>query len=150
MLAAPSKRLSVTKRQRRSSPLRNSRTVRTEPGMRPNLSIIALMCLFLGVISLRMWVGNAQGPSVTINIDAAANRHNINPNIYGVAFATQAQLTDLNCPLNRSGGNATSQYNWQLNADNRGNDWFFESLDDGSPIAGKINDDFIADTKAAG
>ena len=108
------------------------------------------MCLFLCVISLRMWVGNAQGPSVTINIDAAASRHTINPNIYGVAFATQAQLADLNCPLNRSGGNATSQYNWQLNADNRGSDWFFESLDDGSPIAGKTNDDFIADTKAAG
>jgi hypothetical protein len=97
-----------------------------------------------------MWVGTAQGPAVTINIDAAVGRRNINPNIYGVAFATQAQLTDLNCPLNRSGGNATSQYNWQLNADNRGNDWFFESLDDGSSIAGKANDDFIADTKAAG
>ena len=108
------------------------------------------MCLFLCLICVRMWVGSAQGPSVTINVDAAANRHNINPNIYGVAFATQAQLADLNCPLNRSGGNATSQYNWQLNADNRGSDWFFESLDDGSPIAGKANDDFITDTKAGG
>jgi len=72
-----------------------------------------------------MWVGNAQGPSVTINIDAAASLHNINPNIYGVAFANQTQLADLNCPVNRGGGNATSQYNWQLNADNRGSDWFF-------------------------
>src|SRR3982074_2275998 len=118
--------------------------------MKLKRSIVAIVCLLSGAISLRLWVGSAQGPSVTINIDAAANRHAINPNIYGVAFATQAQLADLNSPLNRSGGNTTSQYNWQLNADNRGSDWFFESLDDGSPIAGKANDDFIADTKAAG
>jgi hypothetical protein len=87
---------------------------------------------------------------VTITIDAAANRHTINPNVYGVAFASTPQLTDLNCPLNRSGGNATSQYNWQCNCDNRGSDWYFESLDDGSSTAGKANDDFIADSNAAG
>jgi len=99
--------------------------------------MVALICLVLCIISLRLWVGTAQGPSVVINIDAAVGRHNINPNIYGVAFATQAQLDELNCPLNRSGGNATSQYNWQLNADNRGNDWYYESIGDSSgEIAG--------------
>jgi len=118
--------------------------------MKPNRCIIGVVCLLLSVISLRLWVGEAQGPSVTITIDAAANRHTINPNVYGVAFAGTAQLTDLNCPLNRSGGNATSQYNWQCNCDNRGSDWYFESLDDGSSTAGKANDDFIADSKAAG
>jgi hypothetical protein len=50
-----------------------------------------------------------------VSIDAAANRHRINPNVYGVNFATQAQLTDLNVPLNRSGGNTTTRYNWQQN-----------------------------------
>ena len=118
--------------------------------MKLNRSIAAILCLLLGTISLRLWIGNAQGPSTTIAIDAAALRHPINPNIYGVAFATTAQLTDLNSPLNRSGGNATSQYNWQCNCDNRGSDWYFESLDDGSSTAGKANDDFIADSKAAG
>jgi hypothetical protein len=118
--------------------------------MKRSRSIIGVVCVLLSVISLRLWVGEAQGPSVTITIDAAVNRHAINPNIYGVAFASTAQLTDLNCPLNRSGGNATSQYNWQCNCDNRGSDWYFESLDDGSLTAGKANDDFIADSKAAG
>src|SRR3984893_2545594 len=150
MFTKYSKRSSVTRPQWRSTGLRNSSSGldRTNPGSRRNRSF-TILCLVIVIISLWAWAGRAQGPSVTINVDAAANRHNINPNIYGVAFATLAQLADLNCPLNRSGGNATSQYNWQLNADNRGSDWFFESLDDGSSIAGKANDDFIAETKAA-
>ena len=118
--------------------------------MRLSLSILAVFCLFLGAVSWGSWVGSAQGPTVTINIDAAANRHAINPNIYGVAFASTAQLLDLNSPLNRSGGNATSQYNWQCNCDNRGSDFYFESLDSGSSTSGKLNDDFIALNKAAG
>src|SRR5579859_2855630 len=43
------------------------------------------------------------GPAVTtaILIDAGAGKHPIDPRIYGVAYATAAQLTALNCPLNR-------------------------------------------------
>jgi hypothetical protein len=67
---------------------------------------------------------SAQNPTVTVNVDAGVNRHPINPSIYGVAHATTAQLNDLNSPLNRNGGNNTTRYNWQLNADNRGNDWY--------------------------
>jgi hypothetical protein len=69
---------------------------------------LALVLLALGAISLSLFTSQATGPSVTINIDVAANRHAINPNIYGVAFASTAQLADLNSPLNRSGGNASS------------------------------------------
>ena len=68
--------------------------------------------------------GLAQNPAVTITVDATANRRPIDPNVYGVAHATTAQLNDLNTPLNRHGGNNTTRYNWQLNADNRGNDWY--------------------------
>src|SRR5205823_2896812 len=60
------------------------------------------------------------------------------------------EVADLNSPLNRSGGNAESRYNWQLNAHNRGADWFFESLDDGSAISGNSADSFIADSKNGG
>src|SRR5215510_7486626 len=111
---------------------------------------IAVLVLSLCAAALHLWVGNAQTSTVTININATANRHPINPNIYGVAFATATQLNDLNAPVNRSGGNATSQYNWQCNCDNRGNDWYFESLDSGSSTAGKLNDDFIAANKSVG
>jgi hypothetical protein len=48
---------------------------------------------------------SAQNPPVSINVDASANRRPINPNVYGVAHATTAQLNDLNSPLNRNGGN---------------------------------------------
>ena len=80
---------------------------------------------------------NAQNAAVTIAVDANANRHPINPNVYGVAHAPAAALSDLNTPLNRNGGNNTTRYNWQLNADNRGNDWYYESIGDPSAVAGE-------------
>ena len=91
----------------------------------------------------------AQSTSITITVDVTANRRPIDPNIYGVAHATTAQLNDLNTPLNRNGGNNTTRYNWQLNADNRGNDWYFESIADGSATAGERGDTFIANARAA-
>jgi len=92
---------------------------------------------------------HAQNPAVNINVDAAANRQAINPNVYGVAHASTAQLNDLNSPLNRNGGNNTSRYNWQLNADNRGNDWYYESIGDSSSVAGERGDTFIFNSKSA-
>jgi len=94
-------------------------------------------------------VAYAQNPAVNINVDANANQRAINPNIYGVAHATTVQLNDLNSPLNRNGGNNTSRYNWQLNADNRGNDWYYESIADSSSVAGERGDTFISNAKAA-
>ena len=91
--------------------------------------------------------GTAQSSTVTITVDPTANRHAIDPNIYGVAHATTAQLDDLNTPLNRYGGNNTTRYNWQLNADNRGNDWYFESIADSSATAGERGDTFIANAE---
>ena len=88
--------------------------------------------------------------SVTIAVDASAGRHPIDPNVYGVAHATSAQLSDLNVPLNRYGGNNTSRTNWQQNADNRGNDWYFESIAAASATPGEVGDTFIANARAAG
>jgi hypothetical protein len=101
-------------------------------------------------ISVLSAVGvHAQNPSVTVSIDVNLNRRPINPNIYGVAHAPTAILNDLNAPLNRSGGNNTSRYNWQLNADNRGADWYFQSIAYPSAVAGEAGDSFIAQTYAA-
>jgi hypothetical protein len=88
------------------------------------------------------------GP-VTISIDAALNRRPISPLIYGVAFASSNELGQLNVPLNRSGGNSESRYNWQLNAHNRAFDWYFESLPDDSPGPGASGDQFVQSSKAA-
>src|SRR5580765_8021384 len=104
---------------------------------------LLLLVLAAGVLS-------AQNPAVTLSVDANANRHSINPNIYGLAYATPQQLSDLNVPLNRYGGNNTSRYNWQLNADNRGQDWYFESIGEPSSVPGERGDTFISNTRAAG
>jgi len=95
-------------------------------------------------------VANAQNAPVTVNVDASANRHAISPLIYGVAYGSTAQLNDLNSPLNRYGGNNASRYNWQLNADNRDFDWYFESIADTSAVAGERGDTFISQSKAGG
>jgi hypothetical protein len=88
--------------------------------------------------------------SVVITVDGQLNRHPISPLIYGVAFASSNQLADLNYTLNRSGGNAETRYNWQLNAHNRAADWYFESLDDGSATPANSADSFVADSKNGG
>ncbi|MDR3459516.1 MAG: glycoside hydrolase family 44 protein [Verrucomicrobiae bacterium] len=89
--------------------------------------------------------------NVSITVNAQLNRHAISPNIYGTAFATTAQLADLNCPLNRSGGNTTTRHNWQINASNHAADWYFESLEDSSStVPGAVMDDFISTTKSGG
>jgi hypothetical protein len=103
----------------------------------------------LALIACAITLG-AQSATVTIEVDAATGRRAINPNVYGVAHASTADLADLNVPLNRNGGNNTSRYNWQQNADNRGNDWFYESIGDSSATAGERGDTFIANARAAG
>ena len=104
-------------------------------------ALLAVLCL--GVAST-----GAQS-AITIAVDAAANRRPINPNIYGVAHATAAELNDLNSPLNRNGGNNTTRYNWQVNADNRGSDWYFQSIAEPSATPGERGDTFIAGARAA-
>ncbi|MBC8139414.1 MAG: cellulase [Fibrella sp.] len=91
----------------------------------------------------------AQNPSTTITVNASANRRSIDPRIYGVAYGTSATLAELNAPLNRLGGNNTSRYNWRQNADNRGSDYYFESIGDASATAGERGDAFVTATRSA-
>src|SRR5262249_57955053 len=93
---------------------------------------------------------SAQNPTASVTVDVNANRHAIDPRVYGIAYGTTAQLSDLNIPLNRYGGNNASRYNWQLNADNRDQDWYFESIGDASSTAGERGDTFISTTQAGG
>jgi hypothetical protein len=91
----------------------------------------------------------AQNRQLTITVDATTSRRPINPDIYGVAYADSSTLSQLNVSLNRQGGNYTSRYNWQINADNHEADWFFESVPYWSSVAGENADTFIANTRAA-
>jgi hypothetical protein len=97
-------------------------------------------------VSLRV----ATNVLVSLGVNASQNRRAISPLIYGVAFATSSQVSDLNAPLNRSGGNSETRYNWLINAHNHAADWYFESLKDSSATPAASADQHVADSKNGG
>jgi len=105
----------------------------------------ACLLLFLCAASVL-----AQNAPTSVSVDANASRHAINPNIYGFAFGSKSDLAATNFTLNRSGGNGTSTYNWQINAANHASDWFFESILDPPQTPGYDGDTFISQTRTAG
>ena len=59
-------------------------------------------------------------------------------------------LSGLNSPINRQGGNATSAYNWKINASGHAADWFFESIgDDANGAAAGFVTDLVQANLAA-
>ena len=111
--------------------------------------IIAVACLLAA--SWQPFLAPVEAQSGTpIQVDAAAGRHAIDPRVYGVAYATAAQLGVLNVPVNRWGGNTSSRHNWQTNGDNRGSDWYFESIPGTSTTQGAAGDSFIQDARSNG
>lgn len=98
----------------------------------------------VAVVSGSTGGGGSGGTAVTVSVDATADVHAISPLVYGVAVFenSAATLSALNAPINRHGGNATSGYNWQIDASARGMDWFFESVPEtsaGTPSLSLIN-----------
>jgi hypothetical protein len=84
-----------------------------------------------------------------VGVNASTSVHAIDPNIYGSAFATTAQMQDLRLTVNRDGGNASDTYSYAQDATNHGSDWYFESIASGSGN-GQGMDQFVSDTKAGG
>jgi hypothetical protein len=74
----------------------------------------------------------ATGPTLTV--DAATGRHTISDLIYGFNSydADQSLAQELRTPIERWGGDATSMYNWKVDASNAGSDWYYAS---GSGVA---------------
>ncbi len=88
---------------------------------------------YLLILSLTLCLGiHAMASTVDIRVEVQKDRHPISPLIYGVNFANSEQATLLNITLNRNGGNATTCYNWEEDATNSGNDWYFMSHPDGN------------------
>jgi hypothetical protein len=106
-------------------------------------SVYLCILILLGTQAL------AQNPATTINVDVSLNRHPIHPNIYGIAYGDARDMATLNAPLNRWGGNATSRYNWQIDAHSAAADWYFETYSDGSGTPGGSADAFVATTRSA-
>jgi hypothetical protein len=85
-----------------------------------------------------------------VSVDVTANRHAVSDTIYGVTFATDAQVKALGLKLRRFGGNSYSRYNFQTQTTNEGGDnaWFRNRVlsDGGAEFA----DRFINATRDAG
>src|SRR5438067_2273483 len=78
-----------------------------------------------------------QGPA--LHVDAAANRHPISPDIYGINFnwdgGDALAATDIRATARRWGGNSTSAYHWKFDVFNHDADWFYEVLPDNTGIS---------------
>ncbi len=81
------------------------------------------------------------GPA--LSVDAGVGRHVISPYIYGMNFADEALAAELNLPVRRWGGNATTRYNWQIDVSNRAMDWYYENIP--NPDPGTLPDGSEAD-----
>ncbi|TXT38080.1 MAG: celM [Comamonadaceae bacterium] len=93
------------------------------------------------------------GTASSSAIDAKANVHDISPLVYGVAAFDNVStvMSTLNSPINRHGGNATSAYNWKINASGRGSDWYFESVpDDANGTAAGLVSSLVQGNRTAG
>ncbi|WP_405590502.1 glycoside hydrolase family 44 protein [Streptomyces sp. NBC_01190] len=92
------------------------------------------------------------GPAITV--DATTGRHAIAPEIYGMNFADEDLAADLRLPVRRWGGNATTRYNYKLDAYNAGSDWYFEDLhynnDTSALPAGSEADKFVEQNRRTG
>lgn len=92
--------------------------------------------------------------AVAVAVNPTLDRWPISAFVYGVNFASAAQLADVGYPLNRWGGNRTTRYNWQLDVDNSAFDWFYQNYTgpgnpDDLPV-GSGSDLFVTETRAAG
>jgi hypothetical protein len=114
-----------------------------------SLHILLAMTLGAGVTVCAAMSPGAPSPPTTITVDAVANRHPISPLIYGLNFGTTEILRDLRVPINRSGGNSASAYNWRIDVRNAGRDWFFESLPVGPKDNYQYNERFMKLTEDA-
>jgi uncharacterized protein (TIGR03382 family) len=87
----------------------------------------------------------------TLSVDVNASRHAISVDIYGMNFAAEDLAQELALPVNRSGGNATSRYNWQVNVSNAGSDYYFIIQDlSSSTTPSSDADAFVAQNRRTG
>jgi hypothetical protein len=88
---------------------------------------------------------DASAPALAV--DATAGRHAISPLIYGVAtFGLNASyLQDLGIPITRWGGDGITRYNWQTDASNAGNDWYFMAGGSNSTVTPSGSADAMVD-----
>ena len=91
-----------------------------------------------------------QNATVNIGVDAAASHLAISPMIYGAAWPASTDWAALNLPIARAGGEAQTGYNWQIDATNLCQDWYFESYPNANANPDGSYDDFVNGGKPVG
>lgn len=86
---------------------------------------------------IRLVSSGASTGDLTLLVDTAANRHAINPYIYGMNLGDMegkdaAEMAALGVTVRRWGGNATSRYNYQTDISNHAMDWYFGNVKESS------------------
>jgi uncharacterized protein (TIGR03437 family) len=91
------------------------------------------------VLSSLFAAAQTAGPALQVN--AGAGGHPISPDIYGANdFDDDGIAAQLHIGVRRFGGDATTRYNWKLDAYNAGSDWFFENFPMGNSPAPALPD----------
>jgi putative cell wall-binding protein len=111
------------------------------------MSRIAVATLVVAVVApaAATTAARAAGAGPALTVDAAAGRHSISNDIYGMNFANAALATELGLTTDRWGGNSTSRYNYTNNTHNTGSDYYFENIVDAISL-----DSFVAADLAHG
>jgi len=79
----------------------------------------------LAVLLVSAFYVHAQSAPL-LAVDAAADRHPIRAEIYGIANGIDSTFAkEIRLPNFRWGGDATTRYNWQVDSSNAGFDWYF-------------------------
>jgi hypothetical protein len=90
----------------------------------------------------------------TVVVNVNANSHTFSKYIFGVNWATLAQIQSNSYPINRWGGNAVTRYSWDLDTQNHASDWYFENIpntvDESKLPYGTSSDAFIKDSTSGG
>jgi hypothetical protein len=78
---------------------------------------------------------NFQAPltGLALNVNTTASGYAISDDIYGMNFAAENLAADIDLPVHRMGGNATTRYNWQHDTSNHASDWYFENIPEDNP-----------------
>jgi len=94
--------------------------------------------------------GGGGGAAVAVAVSPDLDRHAVSPNIFGVSRMDAAPTGSLVYPFRRWGGNSTTRYSWEDDADNRGSDWFFFNIPGSGGPSDSAADRFLDDCRARG
>ena len=114
--------------------------------------LCAVICCAV-VLALFLPVSFPQSPTPVLTVNAAANNHPIDPNIYGIAsFGLDPQFAaEIRVPNVRWGGDTTTRYNWLADSSNFGFDWYFlGGGGEADPVPSASVDQMISTYGAAG